>query len=401
MSNDVTIGARLRTLRRWRGMTLAQLAGQVGLSPSFLSMAERGERLLDRRSHISALAAALNVSEIELTGTPQMGRDAAQTAPRSAIPLLRAALTGNSLDDPAAETGRPLPVLDAFLFGELADMRNSADYERRARLVAPVIDELHWHAATGDERSRRHALRLLVEACNAAGMTLKHLGNQDLAYVAVARASDAALLLDDPVATAHSAYLRVMIMPKPRGWGRPYSIASKAADALEAHVRPGTAAELYGMLHLTAALSAAAVHRPDLADDHLAEARDVAARTGESPRAFAAFGPANVGVWSLAVAMEYGDYQRAIEMSSNVMPDVMPNRERIATFHADKGRALAHLKRGLPAVTELKAAERIAPQRVRNSTAVQETVQHLLGQQLPTTLTRELRGMAARMGIPH
>ena len=42
--DEVTIGARLRTLRRWRGKTQTELAGLAGLSPSFLSMVETGQR---------------------------------------------------------------------------------------------------------------------------------------------------------------------------------------------------------------------------------------------------------------------------------------------------------------------------------------------------------------------
>ena len=38
--DEITIGARLRTLRRWRGMTQVELAGLADLSPSFVSMVE-------------------------------------------------------------------------------------------------------------------------------------------------------------------------------------------------------------------------------------------------------------------------------------------------------------------------------------------------------------------------
>ena len=44
--DEVTIGARLRTLRRWRGKSQTELAGLAGLSPSFLSMVETGKRPL-------------------------------------------------------------------------------------------------------------------------------------------------------------------------------------------------------------------------------------------------------------------------------------------------------------------------------------------------------------------
>jgi transcriptional regulator with XRE-family HTH domain len=402
MYDEATIGARLRMLRRWRGMTLTELAGQAGLSASFLSMAERGERMLDRRSHISALAAALRVSEADLVGAPHLGRDPAQTGPHGVVPALRAALTGNTLSDPATDRARPLHDLQAVLSNDLAVAGKAADYERRGRLVAPLIDELHWHAATGDERTRQTALRALIAACEHAGMTLRHLGYRDLAYMAALRAGDAAALLSDPVATAHAAYVRVMIMPKPHGWARPLAIASSAADRLEAHASDGVAAETYGMLHLTAALSAAAAHRPDLAENHLGEARNVAERIGENPDAFGTFGPTNVGIWGLAVAMEYGDYERAVALAADVDTRILPNMERRAMFHADKGRALAHLKdRRIQAINELKLAERLAPQRVRNSGPVQETVLYLLGRHLAATPGRELRGMAARMGMPH
>ncbi|GAA2807474.1 hypothetical protein GCM10010452_40140 [Crossiella cryophila] len=43
--------------------TTAQLAG---LSPAFLSMVENGERILDRLSHIQAIATALRVSPADL-----------------------------------------------------------------------------------------------------------------------------------------------------------------------------------------------------------------------------------------------------------------------------------------------------------------------------------------------
>ncbi len=52
--DEATIGARLRILRRWRGMSQVELAGLAGLSPSFVSMVEHGTRMLDRRSHIAA-----------------------------------------------------------------------------------------------------------------------------------------------------------------------------------------------------------------------------------------------------------------------------------------------------------------------------------------------------------
>lgn len=400
MFDDVTIGARVRALRDWRKMTQTELAGLAGLSQSFLSRAERGEAMLDRRSHLHALANALRVSVTELTGGPHLSLDPMQSAPHSAVPALRAALTGTTLDDPSVNRARPLEELRVLLFDTLATLRDRADYDQRGQLVAPVIEELCFHNATGDEATRRVALEMLIEACNAAGMTLRHLGYSDLAYIAALRAVEAAQLLDDPVLTGQASYLRVLTMPKPSGWARPLEIARRAADTLEPHTASLAAAETYGMLRLTTALSAAAVELGELVDEHLVEARQIAERCGERSDAWCAFGPTNVGIWGIAIAMELGDYEQAVRSSEDVDVGWLPNLERKAWFYADRGRARAHLPRcRAQAVKDLEKAEHIAPQRIRNSSPVQEAVMYLLGRQLAASPGRELRGMAYRMGL--
>src|SRR5215469_413833 len=101
--DDATVGARLRILRRWRGMTLTQLAGRAGVSFSYLSMVERGQRSLDRRTYISAVAAALKVSETDLVGGPHLSADRQQADPHTAIPALREAFHASKLNAPAVE----------------------------------------------------------------------------------------------------------------------------------------------------------------------------------------------------------------------------------------------------------------------------------------------------------
>jgi DNA-binding Xre family transcriptional regulator len=56
----------LRRARLRRGMTLETLAGLSGLSAATLSRVENGQRELCRKSHITALAAALRVPPVDL-----------------------------------------------------------------------------------------------------------------------------------------------------------------------------------------------------------------------------------------------------------------------------------------------------------------------------------------------
>jgi transcriptional regulator with XRE-family HTH domain len=57
-----TIGRRLREIRHWRGKSLRIVAELAGISESYLSRIERGERPVDRRSFLESLAAALVTS---------------------------------------------------------------------------------------------------------------------------------------------------------------------------------------------------------------------------------------------------------------------------------------------------------------------------------------------------
>lgn len=59
-----TIGQRLREVRRWRGKSLRVIAELAGISESYLSRLERGDRQGDSRSLLEALAAALDVAPV-------------------------------------------------------------------------------------------------------------------------------------------------------------------------------------------------------------------------------------------------------------------------------------------------------------------------------------------------
>jgi transcriptional regulator with XRE-family HTH domain len=168
--DEVTIGARLRTLRRWRGKTQTELAGLAGLSPSFLSMVETGQRPLDRRSHIAALASALKVSETDLVGGPHLTPDPLQSDPHMGIPALRVALQTNTLTAPAVDRARPLGDLVRAVTKDLEPFRLTGDYVQIGHALPGILDELYCYVADPiDEAAYRLALGTLIEACVCAG----------------------------------------------------------------------------------------------------------------------------------------------------------------------------------------------------------------------------------------
>jgi transcriptional regulator with XRE-family HTH domain len=402
--DNATIGQRLRTLRLWRGMTLAEVAGLCGVSAAYLSMAERGLRSIDRRSLIADLASALRVSETELTGGPHLTADPVQSTPHSAIPALRAALQTNNMAEAAVERARPLEALVFEVTDRILPLRVKADYAGVGAILPDVIDELHLHIASPkDEAARRLALETLIEACVAATDMSNVLRYTDLAHVAALHARAAAALLDDPVQLGKADVLSLFGFPRERSWERRLATAERAAAALEPHASGPLGIQVLGMLCLHAALAASVMQRPDLANAWLDEATGLARRvTDDMQGNWQYFSSTNVAIWRLVVSVERGETGNTLKLASQVQHDKLTVRARKADFLAETGRGLAREARtSVEAVRWLRRAEETAPQRVRNSSAARETVGYLLTRARAEAGGRELRGMAARMGVAH
>jgi len=404
--DEATIGARLRTLRRWRGKSQVELAGLAGLSPSFVSMVETGQRPLDRRSHIAALANALKVSEIDLVGGPHLTPDPLQSDPHMGIPALRVALQTNMLTAPAVDHARPLPELVQLITAKVEPMRRTCNYVATGQLLPDVLDELHYHvAAPTDEAAERLALQTLVEACVCATFTAKNLNYTDLAHLAALRAEEAAMRLDDPIYKGKADFVRPHTLPRAASWTRNLTAAERAADELQPHASEPLGLEVLGMITLTASLAAASIQRSDTASHWLDEAAGIARRVSDQPMDnWLSFSTTNVNIWRVAVGVERGDAGGTVlALAGHVSLDSLERRSsRRADFFADVGRGLAREPRtGVEAVRWLRKAEDVAPQRIRNSGPARQTVAYLLNRARAAAGGRELRGMAARMGLPH
>jgi transcriptional regulator with XRE-family HTH domain len=404
--DEATIGARLRILRRWRGMTQTELAGLADLSPSFISMVEHGTRMLDRRSHIAALAGALRVSETDLVGGPHLSADPLQSDPHMAIPPLRVSLQTNTLTSPAVDSGRPVADLHAAVIGQIEPLRRVCDYVQIGQLLPDVLDELHFHVAQPhDEEARRQALETLVEACVITAAVAKELNYLDLANLAALRAKEAAALLGDPAQQGKADFMWLLTLPRAGAWDRNLVAAEQAAERLEPHVCDPAGLQVLGMLTLTASLSAAAIQRPDRAAHWLDEAARIASRVPDQPRLnWQSFSPANVHAWRITVGIERGESgTKMLDLANRVQLDLFePRSSRRAGVQADIGLGLAREPRTrADAVRWLRKAEDTSPQRIRNSPSVRETVAYLLNRANADAMGRELRGMAARMGVPH
>jgi hypothetical protein len=249
------------------------------------------------------------------------------------------------------------------------------------------------------------ALEALVQACVIATFMSKDLGHNDLGHLAAVRAAHAAQLLDDPVQKAIGAFLRIHTAPRAGTWDRTLRMAERAASDLQPHATDAKSVEVCGMLTLSASLSAAVLHQGETSTQWMSEAIELACRVPDTPEAnWMSFSRTNVGVWRVAVAVENGESGGSVLRLANEVnaTKLGEKRGRKASYMADVGRGLARdpKTRG-EAVRWLRGAEETAPQWIRNSAPVREAVAVMLEQAKAAAGGRELRGMAARMGVPH
>jgi transcriptional regulator with XRE-family HTH domain len=413
MGEGERIGRRLRSARLRRGMSLRTLAGLSGLSTSFLSMVENGQRHLDRTGHINALAEALQVAPAELLGQPYPPAGPASGTAHEAVPAIRLTLMGaHSLQDSAPAAVMPTPAL-AERVTRANRLYHACEYGALAHALPDLLTDLHAAVAAASPQQRPGVLRLTAQAYYpACTLLLKSLGYTDLAFLAVTRAADVTAELDDPSYSALSGFFHTHVLMAAGSPDQAYAHAEQAADLVETNLhdqatgRDRAPLALLGELHLIRATALTQqVHRPgsdrtDQVRAHLREAHTLAARTGETRAWHLNFGPMNVGIHQVSLHTDLGLYGRAVHAGQTLRTAITAPPGRTAAFHTDLGRARAH-QRGqhTEAVAELLTAERTAPERVHASAAVRQTVSALLSRPLPAHTTRDLRGLAHRIGL--
>lgn len=397
-----SIGRRVREIRTWRRMTLRVTAELAGMSESNLSRIERGERAVDRRSTLEALAGALRVAPSELAeqAFPPAGSDTETAAAAGTIVELDAALSDLRLGDDGRRPARPWEAVAADLAHLNGVLRPAADYQRQGALLPGLIADLHTLYVT-DGQHRIEVLAGLIDAYHAAAVLTKNLGVRGLPSLAAYHAVDAASALEDPAYLGLANWIRSSTLGG-SGRSRMLDLSVGGANELDPYLDDPRARQMTGALHLNAALASAALRRESEAFDHLAEAEGHADALGGDGRGFGNlyFGPDNAAIWRLSITVELGDPGKAREIARTVDPTRVPSAARQGMFWADLGRGLATQRATQDdAVKALRRAEDIAPQRIRTNPFVRETIGDLMRRAQRDAVGRELRGMAYRCGL--
>lgn len=177
------------------------------------------------------------------------------------------------------------------------------------------------------------------------------------------------------------------------------TVSGSAADALMPLAETGQsqAVALRGALTLQRALAAGRLNQAEEAYAHLRHAKEMAEQVGEGRNDYnTEFGPTNVALHEVSVAVDLGDAGVALRAAAAVDPsDLSPERQ--ARFGIDLAQAHAQRRQVNEAVSALEDARQLLPEMFRAKPSVRQLVADLLAMSpLPSD---QLRALARELGV--
>ncbi|MBF6190463.1 helix-turn-helix transcriptional regulator [Nocardia sp. CDC186] len=395
------IGRRVRAIRARRGITQQVLADRVGLSRGAIAKFENGERPVDSRRTLYALAAALGVRVADLTGHPLDQTDPSASAFHAAVGEIEAALwmAGDVAEN--AET-RSLGEL-AVAARRAGETRLACDFIALGPMLAPLITDCYRHTRSASEVDRVKAWNVLASVAFDTAIALRVRGYGALAWTAAQAIEQAAQSTGDTAGLAAAAFARSQVLlSRPGSLSAALGCAVAAADKLQSTSSSRGELETYGMLHLQSALTAAALGKD--ASGYFDEAEETADRLaeavpGESMMRNPTFGPENVTLWRMSAAMEQRESGRVLELAPIIDPNAIEAPSRRAQYFVEIGRAHALQRNYRESLHALLRAEHIGPQHVRGMSHVRELVGHMMRTARRDLTTGELGRLAQRVGV--
>ena len=390
------LGQKIAAERHRRGLSQPELARMVGRSVAWVSQVERGVRKVDRMSVLEALAAALDVPLAELAAEAPVVAAVTEEPPGAGG--LRLVLSG-AYALRAMLDGRRAPAISTLRTKarKAWELTHAGRYVELTDLLRSLVPDLETAARSLPEKQRAEVSELLATTYQACSAALAKLGEPEAAWIAADRAMAAAERAGNPMLVAAGAFRLVFVFINARHYDQAEETAWTAAEALWPMADQGDprAISLWGGLTLQRAVIAAHVNDPDTAYGQLDRASQIAARLGEARGEYnTEFGPANVRLYEIAVAVELGDAGRALRAAANVDTTGL-SAERQARMLIDVARAHAQRRQVSEAVAALLQAEAITPEQIRSHALVRRLVSDLLTMQDPPA--SELRDLAKRL----
>lgn len=396
VASETGVGARLAARRKARRMTQRELADAATVSVDVVRKLEQRQRTTARLETLTALAHALDTSVGDLIGKPA---GLVVGAEDSEMLQIRRAVLGVAVP---TDTNVKVAGLKERL-RQVWALYWAGDYGPLARDLPGLIVIARLAVSEGGDRDRREASRMLGELLQVTASLLAHLAHEDLAYLALHGALDAAEHADDRFLHAALQATRSWILSRQGLWAEAEQVAASTAQQVEpvlSQAGPDQVA-VWGELLRYTALALSRGDRHQEAGEVIRLMTSAAVRMG-SDRATRyvsmPFGPTVVGMRMVDAAISAGDLRRAHQLARRVEhPEHVP-----AAMHSRYLLNVAWAQtqdwRSEEAVATLLRAEHIAPAALAHQSLARLVVTELLPRRRKQRLPG-LVGVAGRLGV--
>lgn len=271
----------------------------------------------------------------------------------------------------------------------------SSDYAQLAHSLPNLIGQIELANFQACDADRLHMQRLLSDVYAVAGWTLIKADSPAAAWIAAQRAIQYAEHADDVLRSAAAMRCLAEVHMRARSFQEASRTAFRAATCLDtAQVQERATVQcVRGAALLSAA--AASARRGDRREAHTAlKAAAVCTTELNEERCDlgTVFGPTNVAIHQVAVAVELGNPTEAMKHIPTVNLNRMPSllTERRARFLIDVARSYGQLRNDTAALDALLQAEAIAPDELRNHRLTHQVLRDLLSRERRSSGTRAL-----------
>ncbi|MFF7183183.1 helix-turn-helix domain-containing protein [Streptomyces sp. NPDC008121] len=361
-------GVRIARLRRERHLTQKDLVDLSGISYSALTKVEQG--VLEASPYVvAACARALRVDVATIQGQPYQDDLRADQLDVLIAPI-RAALDVYDLGADPEISPRSLLELRLDSEGLCAAVRGG-EIKRVASEVAGLIEETTTAAHT---HGTSDGWLILASLYRTAYDVATKLGYADLAQLALARMDWTAQRASDAVFGGAYQYFRALAYMREgkfRTGQRLIDLGLRTIGQAEASQERDV---VTGQLHLGGSVMAGRAHDEVQAMGHLAEAKRIAARTGETPKVlWMAFGSTNVEVHRVSVLAELDKYDKAVETADQLTIPADWPKSRVSHHWAEVARSQMWTGRLEASFASLLKARKAAPQQAKYHPLVRDT----------------------------
>jgi transcriptional regulator with XRE-family HTH domain len=390
-------GERIRLYRRRLGLTQEQCAQLKGCTVSAWRKWESGERQVASFSDWIEIARILRVRDLyKLTGLP-VGEMPEEQGEHDTMPAIRAAMMSFN---PQLTSEPDVKQLDVAVETAWDIWQERRPFRQIGMLLPGLITEARATIPLVDGPDRDQLLRTVATLYFLTRAFTTRVGALDVSMLAADRAMAAAIKAEDLDFRAAAAWNVGMILA-----GQGYTeVAAELATDATAILEPTLAdaaprrMSIYGALQLLRAAQFARLGNEYGVASAMEIADRIAAKAGERNDFRTVFGPTNVDIYRVWLAVELSKPREAIRAAQNCDVCALPSVERRFSYYVELSRAYSMRGEDVAAVHMLLRAERESVDELRYNTAVRAIVRQQLRRE--NSLTRpELRPLADRIGL--